>query len=279
MLTNCQGYIAMPRNRSGGAPTIYLSSIEGDCWPGFWASHDGGVSWQQTVVMPGLAFYAPAIDPYDEKHLLMAAHGVDQMFESVDGGQSWSLATPPVNGGNTYGLSFIDMNDPASTRNTWLWMSAASTTLGTWRTEDAGKSWQQVETNSHVQGMSQIYQADPQHGIVYMAGIYSKNGDGVFRSGDWGKSWQHIGRSTPEKIVFGTSRFVYALFGGVAGSSVDPSAELVAQPGTGDWTALPTPPEMMAGPTAAAVTSDGKYNIIVTANYQGGVWRYIEPLP
>jgi hypothetical protein len=27
-----------------------------------------------------------------------------------------------------------------------------------------------------------------------------------------------------------------------------------------------------------AVTSDGKYGIIVTANGNGGLWRYVEPL-
>jgi hypothetical protein len=27
----------------------------------------------------------------------------------------------------------------------------------------------------------------------------------------------------------------------------------------------------------AAVTNDGSYNIVVTANYNGGLWRYVEP--
>jgi hypothetical protein len=38
-----------------------------------------------------------------------------------------------------------------------------------------------------------------------------------------------------------------------------------------------TPPAMTQGPAQAAVTSDGKNNILVIASYNAGLWRYIEP--
>jgi hypothetical protein len=281
MITDCGGYIAIPANPSAGKPpTIFLTCTGGSGWPGIWVSHNGGVDWQRHSIMDGVGFYSPAIDPYDSSHLLMAAHGVDLLLESEDAGVTWTQATvdPRMIGGSTYGIDFIDMNDPQKTRSTWLWRAQRTGgKFGTWRTEDSGKDWTQVETNEHEAGMTQIYQPDPM-GVVYMAGLYSANGDGVFRSDDHGRSWKHVGASTYEKIVFGTSRFVYAMYGGVAGSTVPANLQTFPQSGNGTWQSLPTPPEMAQGPTQAAVTSDGTYNIIVTANYNSGLWRYVEPI-
>ena len=35
-------------------------------------------------------YYPPIIDPYDEKHLVMAGHEQNYLVESTDGGQTWS---------------------------------------------------------------------------------------------------------------------------------------------------------------------------------------------
>jgi len=34
---------------------------------------------------------------------------------------------------------------------------------------------------------------------------------------------------------------------------------------------------MSQGPAQAAVTSDGIHRIVVTANWNAGIWRYVEP--
>jgi hypothetical protein len=56
------------------------------------------------------------------------------------------------------------------------------------------------------------------------------------------------------------------------------------QASTGTWTSMTTPWSAispsgpLSGTTQAAVTSDGTHNILVTANWNGGLWRYVEPL-
>ena len=74
--------------------TIYLGCVESG-ETGFWRSTNGGVDWTSYAVnVPGsnLTFYAPAVDPYDVKHLIMAGHLVDLLVESTDGGETWKLA-------------------------------------------------------------------------------------------------------------------------------------------------------------------------------------------
>ena len=62
-----------------------------------------------------------------------------------------------------------------------------------------------------------------------------------------------------------------------AGNVVDPVLEVSPLPGTGAWTKPGTPAAMTQGPAQAAVTNDGKNNIILTASYNAGMWRYVEP--
>ena len=76
-------------------------------------------------------------------------------------------------------------------------------------------------------------------------------------------------------MVFGTSKALYAAYG--AGVVSAPTLQATPQPGAGAWTNAATPPEMTQGPAQAAVTSDTKNNIIVFANYTGGLWRLVEP--
>jgi hypothetical protein len=203
------------------------------------------------------------------------------------GGQTWTkvVLDPGMGGGGTGGINFIDTGDAATTRNTWLWLAQASGgTIGTWRTAQGGGSWTKVETNEHPAGVSGIYQPPADQpdagGVVYMAGLYSKNGYGVFRSGDYGATWTHLGTSNAmERIVFGTPRFVYAMLGNEFGQwGTDPALQTSPQPGT-SWTSEPAPSGMTQGPFEAAVTSDGKYSIVVLASWTAGVWRYVEPAP
>jgi len=218
------------------------------------------------------------VDPYDPKHLVMPGHAVDLLVESTDGGDTWNvIKTDPgmAQAGGTGELAFIDNGDPAATRKTWLWLAAASGgKIGTWRSPDAGATWTKVESNEHINGSTQVYQPDTK-GVMFMAGVYSALGWGVLRSEDYGKTWAHVGLPEQETVVFGTSRSLYALYGW--GQPADVTLEVGDQPGTGTWTAPGTPAAMTLGPAEAAVTNDGTANIIVLANFNGGVWRYLEP--
>jgi hypothetical protein len=279
---DCAGALRIAPGRTGAPPILYVSGIRGT-GSGFWASVNGGVDFTHYNVGPAESqqFYPPAVDPNDAQHLLMAMHGTDLLVQSTDGGQTWKTAStdPGMAGGSTYGINFINTGDVATTRNTWLWMAAATGgKIGTWRTTNGGAAWTKVESNEHPAGVTEIYQPDTK-GVVYAAGVYSTLGWGVLRSSDYGITWTHVGQAIQERVIIGTPKHLYSMMGGAngPGAIVDPSLEVADQPGTGAWTKPGTPTAMTQGPAEAVVTNDGTNNIIVAANYNAGLWRYIEP--
>jgi hypothetical protein len=280
---DCAGGITIPPTGTTSPPTVYASCIRGNGL-GFWKSTNGGVDWTRYTVAPGGArqdIYPPVLDPYDDQHLLMAGHEMDLLVESVDGGKTWSTVhiDPGMNeNGGTAAIFFIDTGDAATTKTTFLWLAQQSDVYGTWRTSDAGATWSKVDKNEHPHGLSQIYQPDTK-GVVYMAGAYSASGWGVERSADYGKTWTHVGSAGNEAVVFGTSRFVYAMNSGAVGlgQSDDPSFELAPQPGDTGFTSPGTPPEMKIGAAQTAIANDGVHNVVLGANWSAGLWRYVEP--
>ncbi len=125
---------------------------------------------------------------------------------------------------------------------------------------------------------SQIYQPD-NNGVVYMAGIYSALGWGVLRSTDYGQTWTHVGLTSAETVVIGTSKNIYAMYGWPVGpnTTLGSDFEVAAQPGTGTWTAPSIPSGIAQGASHFVVVNDGTHNILVGAMRNSGVWRYIEP--
>jgi hypothetical protein len=285
-VTDCAGLVALPPAKISEASMLYVACIRGS-GTGFWRSTNAGVDFTNSVVAPGSErsgqqFYPPVIDPYDDLHLLMAGHGVSLLVESTDGGETWSENVLPETmseSPGTIGINFVDAGSAAATHGNWLWMGdQVGGTTGTWRTTDAGENWHNVESNRHTSGATQIYQPDTS-GLLFMAGVYSDLGWGAFRSTDFGETWAHVGTGKQQAIVFGTPNSVYAMFGWGIGEAgiVDPALERSAHPGAGDWTEPGTPESMTQGPAQAAVTSDGVNHIVLTANYNAGLWRYVEP--
>jgi hypothetical protein len=282
------------------APVLFESCIRGN-GTGFWKSTNGGVDWTSYNVLPdgGMAndnnqqFYSPAVDPYDGNHLLMAGHAVDLTVESTDGGQTWTNVTmaPGMISGNggTGGINFINTGVASTTRNTWLWIAAGISTtpagvgtVGTWLTTNGGTTWTNVDENQHTSGSmhSEFYQGPPYtSGVIFMAGGNSALGPGVLRSADFGQTWTHVGQNEQEAIVIGTSTTLYSMYGWASGpgSMIAPLLETAPLPGTGTWISPATPAAMLQGPGQAGVTNDGTQNIVIVANYNAGLWRYVEP--
>lgn len=281
---DCAGGVTIPPNSTASPPILYVSCIRG-AGTGFWRSTNGGLDWTSYMVTPGGArqdFYPSAVDPYDDQHLLMAGHEMNVLVQSSNGGQTWTAVKTDAgmqeNGGTAF-IQFIDTGNATTTRDTWLWMAQVTGgTIGTWRTTNGGASWTHVDANEHVHGSSQIYQPDNK-GVVYMAGAYADSGWGALRSADYGATWMHVGQAQAETVIFGTSRFVYCMHGGAAGAGemVDPMLELSPQPGIGSWTSPGTPAAMTQGPAQVAVTNNGMYNVVLAANWNAGMWRYVEP--
>lgn len=283
---DCAGGMTIWPGSTAATPTLYLACIRGSGL-GFWRSTDGGVNWTTYFVAPSGSsrqdYYPPVVDPYDGNHLVMAGHEMNYIVESTDGGQTWTnvpMDSGMLQSGGTGEIFFIDTGNPTTTRTTWLWSAQITGgNIGTWRTETGGASatWTHVDKNEHAHGAGQYYQPDS-NGVMYMAGYYSTGGWGVQRSTDYGKTWTHVGANEEETVVIGTSKNVYAMFGWSIGAGTDdPSLQVAAQPGTGTWTKPGTPASMTQGPHEIAVVNDGTHNVLVSANGNGGVWRYIEP--
>jgi len=279
---DCAGALTGPTNNSNNA--IYLACIRGAA-TGFWRSLDGGFNWTRYAVTPGGSrqdFYAPAVNPYDPNHLLIAGHEMNVLAQSTDGGQTWtniSMASGMLQNGGTAALVFIDTGNASTTRNTWLYVpQGTGGGIGTWRTSDAGTNWTRVDNNEKPHGGFLMYQPDSS-GVIFMPGIYSALGWGVLRSTDYGQTWAHVGPTSAQALVFGTSTRIYTMWGfpiGIGGV-VNPSLWVSNQPGTGTWTQPGTPDAMTQGPGSAVVTYDGSHYIIVTGNHNAGLWRYVEP--
>jgi len=280
---DCAGGISMPPKSTATNTTVYEACIRGNGL-GFWRSTNGGVDWTKYNVAPGgqrQDFYPPVVDPYDINHLLMAGHEMNVLVESADGGQSWTnVTTDPgmAENGGTAGIFFIDTGSAATTKKTFLWLAQQSDVFGTWRTTNDGATWIRVDKNEHLHGNSQIFQPDTS-GVVFMAGVYSTLGWGALRSTDYGATWTHEGKTGSENVAFGTNKFVYVMSSGAAGLSAtaDPSFQAAPLPGTGTWVSPGTPAAMKQGAAQAAISNDGTHNVIVTANWGAGLWRYVEP--
>ena len=167
-----------------------------------------------------------------------------------------------------------------TTRGTWLYSGDFGGGKGTWRTVNSGAQWEKVDSNEYI-GNFQTYQPDT-NGVIYMAGINSALGNGVLRSRDYGQTWSHVGINVIESVVIGTSKNTYAMYGYPVGptGTADPSFQVAAQPGTGTWVApgAPTTPATLRQGSALLITvNDGTHNILLSAQWNAGVWRYVEP--
>ncbi|MEJ0099078.1 MAG: fibronectin type III domain-containing protein [Pseudomonadota bacterium] len=272
---DCDGVITISKASTASVPTIFQVCVRGNA-QGFWKSIDGGVNWTTYAITPTARqdYLHPVVDPYDQNHLLLTGHEFDSLVESFDGGQTWSSVT--VNsqmlqsGSNSY-TEFLDTGSATTTRKTWLWISEGFG-IGTWRTTDSGATWTKVDGNGVFASSPQIHQPD-KNGAVFIAGTGSALGEGVQRSSDYGRTWTHVGITTTESIVFGSSKNVYSMCNCSNGGF-----QVGTLPGTGTWVA----PGALAGPTIppagqVAVVNDGTHNILVGAMWNSGVWRYIEP--
>ena len=275
-----------PKRDPGTPPTLWANSP----WAGgALRSTDGGKTWTIHKIIDPKAndqqagdAYDFDLDPTDSKHLIIGLHGVPGMYESHDGGDTWTRI-PAADGklGVSLYVFFTDpspaeMKTGASISTTWLTMSQAGSG-GVFRTIDGGSTFTQVEQLQHEHGNAQMFMAG--NGVVYMAGCYGSQGHGVYRSADFGVTWMRVNDGATENGVYGTPQFIYA-DDGAATAGVHP-ANLQRAPratGTqGTWTHYVPIPPMSNGSGHAAIAFDGTHYVILTADWKAGIWRYVEP--
>ncbi len=148
----------------------------------------------------------------DEPETLYCGVEPAALFESRDGGESWSLVRGlydhphrprwmPGNGGLC--LHTI-VPDPGSKQRMYVAVSAA----GVYRTEDGGNTWQARNNGIRVVFMPEKYPEFGQcvHKIVLHGSrperLFLQNHWGLYRSDNRGDSWQDIARGVPSDFGF-----------------------------------------------------------------------------
>ena len=136
---------------------------------GLLATSDGGRNWQPSVLSGSDAMN---IGQLSGERLQIAGHEV--YLESLDGGETWASVPNDLPGLDLH--SFVA--DPGDADRAW----AFAVGHGLFRTEDAGRSWELLDSNNWA--ALTAYQRD---GVSVLAAI---GPEGLVRSRDGGLTWE-----------------------------------------------------------------------------------------
>jgi len=181
--------------------TLYAGSASG----GLWRSYSGGKganAWHQVPTgFPVLGVSSIAIAPTDSnviyigtgemygnpdsfpgilgERLNRGSHGIG-ILKSIDAGRTWTKSLDWLYN-QRRGVQMVRIN-PLRPETVW-----ASTTLGTYRSYDAGASWEQV--HSVVMGTDLVINNQDTSVVIAAYGGMDSAGKGVYRSDDSGATW------------------------------------------------------------------------------------------
>src|SRR2546429_472566 len=119
-----------------------------------------------------------------------AALAAGQVDPQLFSGMKWRQVGP-FRGGRVVAVSGVP-GDPA----TWYFGAVAG---GVWKSTNAGSTWQPVFDEQKIASIGAIAVADSDHNIIYVGTGEAcprgniTYGDGVYKSLDAGKTWQHLG--------------------------------------------------------------------------------------
>jgi len=169
------------------------------CESGIFKSTDGGSTWKQ-VFDEGVNSFAASGD-------VLICGSYRGMLRSTDGGEHWDLVLTGAGGAyNTklIGVRFVTITDGDKP---WNEASSDGMTNRLYSSADNGKTWQRMD-----EGIAQIRIGDEMFDFfpptrvindIEQAGEYlfcSLNA-GIFRSSDWGKTWELVRPSNGKKML------------------------------------------------------------------------------
>jgi len=150
--------------------------------------------------------------PTDEPDLLWAGVEPSALFESRDGGESWTPVKGLLEhehrpkwqpGGGGLCLHTI-IPDPANRQR----MLIAMSTGGAYRTDDGGETWRARNVGVRAQFLPNKYPEFGQcvHKVVHHPAkpgrLFLQNHWGLYRSDDWGDSWTDVANGVPSDFGF-----------------------------------------------------------------------------
>src|SRR5581483_3068553 len=129
--------------------------------------------------------------------VLYAGSVASQVSPDLFGGMKWRQIGP-FRGGRVVAVSGVP-GDPA----TWYFGAVAG---GLWKSTNAGNTWQPMFDEQKIASIGAIAVADSDHNIIYVGTGEAcprgniTYGDGVYKSVDAGKTWQHVGLEDTRQI-------------------------------------------------------------------------------
>jgi len=195
-----------------GQVTYRYDNLGGD---GVYKSTDGGKTWKNIGLKNSRHIGAIIINPKNENQVLVAAlghiYGPNKergLFKTNDGGKTWKnvlfvnnetgavdLASDPSNPSIIYAAFWKLRMHP------WLdyYLNQRSANgSGIYKSTDGGDTWKKLNSKDLPQGKLGRISLATAHGkngqIIYATIDADKNGQGLYRSNDGGKSWAHVNK-------------------------------------------------------------------------------------
>ncbi len=169
-------------------------------------SLDGGYSWQKKVFSIGRWVNDIAIDPSDPNKIYLGVSGDPGgtntfcMIKSDNGGDSWT--SMDLSGGMPAGYDVVSVTvDPDDPDIIFAIGQQGISNGNIAATFDGGETWKNRTSNLPAsKPYNTVAIAD---GIVYMGGgqLFGGNVMGLYKSTDYGLTWQNISSSFPIKVV------------------------------------------------------------------------------
>jgi uncharacterized repeat protein (TIGR02543 family) len=159
-----------------GLGDYYMST-----WGYLYLSLEGWGDWQEIYYRDNWDIISFAVDPFG-RDVIYVGTQEEGIFKTADGGQSWVASSTGLPSDEIRVLA-IDKNDLetvfAGTNNTGIFKSA-----------NGGSNWTSTNNNIDFQRISDIlilYDS-----TIYVAGMDSSNEEGLYRSTDYGATWEKL---------------------------------------------------------------------------------------
>jgi len=245
--------------------TLYIGeTVNGD--PGVFKSIDGGMSWSAASSGLNLKDVSDlAVDPQNSRTIYAAGWG--GVLKSADGGASWQDTRLPA---LSIGKLAIDPQNPG-TIYAGTNACTGSCDSRVFKSTDGGRTWSAPSIALTVGGCCAVISAlavDPLNpGTVYAGtGDYNDTGGAVWKSTDWGTSWQNLWPYSPYTDVNAIavdpreSSTVYV--GSYSGLFKSPD-------GGATWSAVKYPGLMGGGVTVLAIDLQNPSTVYAGTNGNG----------
>ncbi len=186
----------------GESPFRGVASSHGD---GVYISIDAGHSWRHAGLSEARQISEIVIHPDNPDLIWAAVQGspwapskTRGVYHSADGGQSWQqqlfvndntgavdLRMQPGNPRILYAAMWDHQREPWEIRS-------GGAGSGIWKSTDGGSNWQRLEDGlPELMGKIGVAPSGVQPGLVW-AIVEAKDKGGLYRSDDYGESWQHV---------------------------------------------------------------------------------------